>query len=483
MLRDADFAVTAVVVDDVLIDVEPGDTTATRHAIAFDLGTTTVVATLLDLGTGTPVAVASMLNAQQPYGGDVITRISATMLDPTSLGRLQALAAETLDGLVGEVCAEAGVDRGSVYEVALAGNATMTALLLGVDPEPLGVAPFVQTTDAFTGIDAADLGITVHPAAPATLFPALGAYVGGDIVAGMLASGIDRDKRLRLFIDVGTNCEIVLTDGSQIVATAAPAGPAFEGGAIRCGMRAAPGAIEVVRIGTDDVEVQVIAADDDTVGAESAPRGLCGSGLVDAVAELVRVGLLDSSGRFVPDPTAAEQHPGLADRLTRVGEERVFVLAWLGPPGEVAHSVYVSQRDIRELQFAKAAIATGWSLLCEELGVTPEDLQQVLLAGSFGSYLAPGNAVRIGLVPRLPVLRIVSAGNVAGEGAKMTLLSLPERAGAATLLREVRYLELSDRTDFNDRFVDQLAFPADPLSGAGPPPAAGGASARSRPPG
>ncbi len=484
VLRDAGFAVTAVVVDDVLIDVEPGDTTASRHAIAFDLGTTTVVATLLDLGTGTPVAVASMLNAQQPYGGDVITRISATMLDPTSLGRLQALAAETLDTLVGEVCAEAGVDRGTVYEVAVAGNATMTALLLGVDPEPLGVAPFVQTTDAFAGIDAADLGITVHPAAPAMLFPALGAYVGGDIVAGMLASGIDRDKRLRLFIDVGTNCEIVLTDGSTILATAAPAGPAFEGGAIRCGMRAAPGAVEVVRIGTDDVEVQVIAADDDPAGAEPAPRGLCGSGLVDAVAELVRVGLLDASGRFVPDPVAAEQHPGLADRLTRVGEERVFVLSWLGPPGDVAQSVYVSQRDIRELQFAKAAIATGWSLLCEELGVPPEDLQQVLLAGSFGSYLAPGNAVRIGLVPRLPVLRIVSAGNVAGEGAKMSLLSLPERAGAAALLREVRYVELSDRTDFNDRFVDQLAFPAEsPVSGAARTPAADGASARSRPPG
>ena len=456
VLRDSDFAVTAVVVDDLLIDVEPGDTTGARHAIAFDLGTTTVVATLLDLGTGTPLAVASMLNAQQPFGADVITRISATMLDPTALQRLQDLARETLDTLVGDVCAEAGVERSGVYEVAVAGNATMTALLLGMDPEALGVAPFVMTAESFSGLVAAELGIVVHPAAPAHVFPALGAYVGGDIVAGMLASGMDRDKRLRLFIDVGTNCEIVLADGDTILATAAPAGPAFEGGAIRCGMRAAPGAIEVVRIGADDVTVQVIGADDAAV----APAGLCGSGLVDAVAELVRTGLLDSTGRLVPDTEAAASHPGLCDRLTKVGEERVFVLAWLDAPGDVTRSIYVSQRDVRELQFAKAAIATGWSLLCAELGVAEADVQQVLLAGSFGSYLSPGNAVRIGLVPKLPVLRIVSAGNVAGEGAKMTLLSMPERAGAATLLREVRYVELSDRTDFNDRFVDQLAFPA-----------------------
>jgi uncharacterized 2Fe-2S/4Fe-4S cluster protein (DUF4445 family) len=455
VLREANFAITAVVVDDVLIDVEPGDTTATRHAVAFDLGTTTVVATLLDVGTGTPVAVASMLNMQQPFGADVISRISATMLEPAALDRLRDLARETLDTLVGEVCAQAGMDRSAIYEVAVAGNATMTALLLGIDPEALGVAPFVMTAGSFAGLSAADLGLSVHPAAPAMVFPALGAYVGGDIVSGMLASGVDRDKRIRLFIDVGTNCEIVLADGDTILATAAPAGPAFEGGAIRCGMRAAPGAIEVVRIGEDDVTVQVIAAGDEL----EPPVGLCGSGLVDAVAELVRVGLLDSTGRFLPEADAAEQLPGLADRLTKVGDERVFVLSWLGEPGDVSQSVHVSQRDVRELQFAKAAISTGWSLLLEELGIAERDVQQVLLAGSFGSYLSAGNAVRIGLVPKLPVLRIVSAGNVAGEGAKMTLLSVPERAGATTLLREVRYVELSDRTDFNDRFVDQLAFP------------------------
>jgi uncharacterized 2Fe-2S/4Fe-4S cluster protein (DUF4445 family) len=451
VLREADFKVTAVVVDEALVDVEPGDTTEKRYAIAFDLGTTTVVATLLDLVTGTPVAVASMLNKQQPFGGDVISRISATMLDPAALGRLQDAAAQTLSTLSEQVCREGGVDPLHVYEAALAGNATMTALALGIDPEPLGVAPFVQTTATPAAVLASELGLQLHPGARIALFPALGAYVGGDIVAGMLATGMDRDKRVRLFIDVGTNCEIVLSDGDRILSTAAPAGPAFEGGAIRCGMRAADGAIEVVKL-TDDVELGVIG--------DVAPRGLCGSGLVDAVAELAKLGLLDTSGRYVTDEIAKELAPGLADRLTYIGQERVFVLYRERPDSDPAESVVLTQRDVRELQFAKAAISTGWTLLMEELGLEHRDIQQVLLAGSFGSYLSAASAVRIGLVPQLPVLRIVAAGNVAGEGAKMALLSVRERAGALALLEEVRYVELSDRSDFNDRFVDLLAFPS-----------------------
>lgn len=442
VLRSADFKVTAVVVDEELIDIEPGDTTGVRHAIAYDLGTTTVVATLLDLTTGTPVAVASMLNKQQPYGGDVITRISATMMDPDAAERLRVAACETLAELAAQVCREGGVDPAHVYEVAVAGNATMTALALGIDPEPLGVAPFIMSTAQPPSVLAADLGLALHPRARAMLFPALGAYVGGDIVAGMLASGMDRDQRTRLFIDVGTNCEIVLSNGDRIVSTAAPAGPAFEGGAIRCGMRADDGAIEVIKLDpAGEVTLGVIG--------DVAPKGLCGSGLVDAVAELVRVGLLDATGRFVTDERAAEIAPGLAPRLYEVDQIRVF---------ELAEDVVLTQRDVRELQFAKAAISTGWTLLLEELGLEPRDVQQVLLAGSFGSYLSAASAVRIGLVPQLPVLRIVAAGNVAGEGAKMALLSVGERAGARALLEEVTYVELSDRTDFNDRFVDQLGF-------------------------
>jgi uncharacterized 2Fe-2S/4Fe-4S cluster protein (DUF4445 family) len=450
-LRANDYKVTAVVVDDVLIDVEPGDTTQRIFGIAFDLGTTTVVATLLDLTTGLPVAVESMLNKQQPFGADVITRISAIMMDPLALDKLMGLAHEALDELAQGVCKEGGVLASEVYEVAVAGNATMTHIALGIDPEPLGVAPFIMSSKLFPETLARDVGVRVHDRARAVVFPAFGAYVGGDIVAGLLASGMDRDSRQRLFLDIGTNCELVLGNSDRLLATAAPAGPAFEGAAIRCGMRAAPGAIEVVKMNAETLELGVIG--------DEVPQGLCGSGLVDAVAELVELKLLDSTGRFVQDETAMVLAPGIGGRLTQLGKERVFVLHWKGEVGDVQDSIYLSQRDVRELQFAKASIATGWRILLEDAGLEVGDLQQVLLAGSFGSYLSPASAIRIGLVPKLPVLRVVSAGNVAGEGAKMALLSLRERAGAMALLDEVEYVELSDRADFNDRFVDQLAFP------------------------
>ncbi|MEA2250849.1 MAG: hypothetical protein QOC78_1905 [Solirubrobacteraceae bacterium] len=449
VLRTAHFDVTAVVCDDVLIGVEPGDTTARRFALAFDLGTTTVVATLLDLETGQPAAVRSMLNRQQPYGADVISRISATMLDDQALGALQARAAETLVELTRETCEEAGVAPEEVYEIVVCGNVTMVQLALGIDPEPLSMAPFVVATHELPPTTAADFGVAVHPRAPAFVFPSIGAYVGGDIVAGMLATGLTRDRRLRLFIDVGTNSEIALGSADRVLACAAPAGPAFEAAQIRCGMRAADGAIEGVRIEGDDLLLEVIG-DADAVG-------ICGSGLVDCVAELVHVGLLDHSGRFMADETAAERHPGLSSRLTKVGEERVFVLRWRGE--DPANAVYLSQRDVRELQFAKASIATGWNILLRELDVEPEDIAQALLGGSFGAYLTPLSAIRIGLVPRMALPRIVSAGNVAGEGAKIAALSLRERAEARSILREVEYVELSGRQDFNDLFIDQLAFP------------------------
>jgi uncharacterized 2Fe-2S/4Fe-4S cluster protein (DUF4445 family) len=432
-LRRAGWQVTAVLADDVLIDVEPGDTSGSRHAIAFDLGTTTVVATLLDLETGQPKAVRSILNAQQPFGADVISRISATMMDEGALGTLQERAHETLRQLADEVCEEGGVAPSEVYEVVVTGNVTMIQLALGIDPEPLSMAPFTITARRLPEALAADFGLRVHPRAPAVLFPALGAYVGPDIVAGILATGLTLDRRVRLFIDVGTNSEIVLGSSAQALATAAPAGPAFEAAQIRCGMRAADGAIEGVKIVDGEVELTVIG--------DVEPVGLCGSGLVDAVAELVGAGMLDHSGRFVAESS---------ERLAKIGEETVFYLT---------DDVFLSQRDVRELQFAKASIATGWTILCKELGIEPDEVSQVLLGGSFGSYLTASSAVKIGLVPKLPLARIVAAGNVAGEGAKIAALSVTERAAANAVLEEVQYVELSGRTDFNDLFIDQLAFP------------------------
>jgi uncharacterized 2Fe-2S/4Fe-4S cluster protein (DUF4445 family) len=335
----------------------------------------------------------------------------------------------------------------------------MVHLVLGIDPEPLGVAPFILSARLLPEVRARDLGVPAHPQARAVVFPAFGAYVGGDITAGLLASGMDRDPRVRLFIDIGTNCEIVLGGRDWLLATAAPAGPAFEGASIRCGMRAADGAIEAVAV-TEDGDLTL------TVIGDTDPKGLCGSGLVDAVAALADAGIIDSSGRFAqvteldsfPDKEDVRgQAYRLAERLTMIGKERVFVLHWSGDR-DPATSVYLSQRDIRELQFAKTAIATGWRILLEEANLTTADIKQVLLAGSFGSYLSAKSAIRIGLVPDVGTRRIVAAGNVAGEGAKMALLSVRDRAAALALLEEVNYVELSDRPDFNDRFIATLGF-------------------------
>ena len=450
VLRSSGFDVTAVVVDEELIDVEPGDTTARRFAIAFDLGTTTVVATLLDLDSGQPLAVRSMLNRQQPFGADVITRVSATMMDPAALGRLQEHAHATMAELTDEVCEDAGVDPHEVYEITVCGNQTMMQIALGIDPEPLSMAPFVVTTNSFPSTVAADFGVPVHPRAHAFVFPSLGAYVGGDIVAGMLATGMTRDQRLRLFIDVGTNSEIALGSSERVLATAAPAGPAFEAAQIRCGMRAADGAIEGVKIDGDALTLQVIG--------DVEPVGLCGSGVVDVVAELVHNGLLDHSGRFAEVEAVAVDRPALAERFAMIGKERVFVLY---PRGATRGGVGVHLAARR----ARAAVRQGLDRhrladpAARSGGGRSDDIQQVLLAGSFGAYLTPLSAVRIGLVPKLALPRIVSAGNVAGEGAKIAALSARERAEADAILREVEYVELSGRADFNDLFIDQLAFP------------------------
>ena len=450
-LRQADWKATAVVVDDELIAVEPGDTTEEMYGLACDIGTTTVVAMLMDLRSGAPLAVASNLNGQAVYGADVISRISYTMMDPNGLATLQAKVVETLNGLIHQVTTKAGIPRERIYEVVVAGNATMQHLLLGIDPEPISVVPFIPTLAKWATVKARSLGLTVHPEAPLSVFPCCGAYVGGDIVAGLVATGVAQEDKLRLFVDVGTNGEIALGSAKRTIATAAPAGPAFEGAQIRCGMRATTGAIEGVHIEPDHITLQTIA--------DAPPVGICGSGLIDVVAEMVRVGILDRSGRLLSREEAEETiGPFLAERLTVLdGGLRAFVLA---TPEETGGApVVLTQRDVRELQFAKAAIATGVVVLCRELGIEPDRIEEVLLAGSFGSYINPASARRIGLVPDIELSRIKAVGNSAGEGAKMALLSFRERAKAKALPERVEYYELSGRPAVHGACVEQLPFP------------------------
>lgn len=452
VLRAADWSVTAVIVGQQLIALEPGDTSERSFGVAFDVGTTTVVGMLINLANGAPVAVRSVLNSQASFGADVIARISHVMMNEDGLVELAARIAGSFNEVLGALLAEGGVKPEEVYEVVVAGNATMTHLLLGITPEAIGVEPFIPASDDLFQVRAAELGLHIHPEAPVVVLPHIGAYVGADLVAGLLATGLHQKPDVRLLVDVGTNGEIILGSELRTVSTAAPAGPAFEGARIQDGMRAASGAIEAVAFVDDQVVLQTIAG--------TPPVGICGSGLLDIVAQLRLAGLVDASGQLLgPEAAAAVVGPGLARRVV-VGADGVkaFILADADESG-TGKPLRLTQRDIRELQFAKGAIAGGIAVLMSELGVTAADLEEIYLAGSFGSYINPQSARIIGLVPPVPVERIKAVGNSAGEGARIALLSFRERQVAQQIPGLVEYHELSGRADFNDAFIEVLRFP------------------------
>ncbi len=452
ILRKSRWQITAVVVGQELVGVEAGDTTGRAYGLAFDIGTTTVVGMLLDLNSGASVAVRSTLNGQAIYGADVISRISYTMLNEDGLSRLNGVIVQTLNRLIADLLHEGQVAAHEVYEVVTAGNATMQHLFLGADPEAIGLEPFIPVVEDMVQVRAREVGLAILPQAQVHLLPYLGAYVGADLVAGLLATGLAQNEGVRLLVDVGTNGEIILGSAARTVATAAPAGPAFEGAQIQDGMRASDGAIEAVIITHDAIELQVIGG--------GSPIGLCGSGLLDAVAQLRLSGLMLPSGRFVQAEEAGQfVAPELARRIITDDEgRRAFVLAWAEESGG-GKSIVLTQRDVRELQFAKGSIAGGIDVVMQELGVEADDLVEVYLAGSFGSYINPQSARIIGLVPPVPVERIKAVGNAAGEGAKIALLSFREREVARSLPEIVEYHELSGRGDFNDSFLSVLQFP------------------------
>jgi uncharacterized 2Fe-2S/4Fe-4S cluster protein (DUF4445 family) len=432
---------TATVVGDHLVEVEPGDGRDRAFGVSIDVGTTTVVATLVDLTAGAVAAVASTLNRQASFGADVIARMGHAMLGAVEVEQLRRAILDTIDGLLADARGAAGVEATEVYECVIVGNATMLHLLLGVDPRSIALSPFAATFLEPQDLRAGEIEVAIHPEGRVALFPSIGAYVGADIVGDVVATGLAREPRLRLLVDVGTNGEIVCGSIDRVCATAAPAGPAFEGGQILHGMRATEGAIEGVSLG-DTVELQVI-------GGDVEPRGICGSGLIDAVAQLRTAGLLHADGALA-SPEDVPGHP-LADRLVRRDGVRAFALT---------RDVVLTQLDVRELQSAKGAIATGIEVAMDALGVTAADLEEVLLAGSFGTYISPASARAIGLVPPVPVERIRAVGNAASEGAKMALLSFRERELAFDLPNVVEYVELSGATDFNERFIRNLGFPA-----------------------
>ncbi len=412
------------------------------YGLAVDIGTTSVVAELFDLTNGSSLGVRSCLNSQTEFGGDVLTRIAFTAKQADGTRLLQARIVSGINRLLAQLTADRQLDSRDIYQVVVAGNTTMQHLLLGVAPNSLASAPyrpvFLQQVEA----SAAELGLEISPRGVVTVLPSAAAFVGADIVAGLLAAGLHTYPHTALFIDIGTNGELVVCKEGNLVGTSSAAGPALEGMNIACGCRAEPGAIEGVAIAGDGTLTLKV------IGGE-APTGICGSGLIDLVAELVRHGVITANGRFA-SPGALP--PQLAARFGTRDGKPCFVLSGDG-------CVFLSQKDVRQVQLAKGAIRAAMDLLLQASGVSFADLDDIFVAGAFGFHLQPASLAGIGLLPAACQSKIRFVGNTAKEGAKAVLLNRSAGAQVQQIGQDLKIIELSLQPEFQDYFVQALAFP------------------------
>ncbi len=414
--------------------------------VAFDLGTTTVVGTLIDLKSGKSLDVASCLNAQITEGDDVLSRVLKVRERPEMLATLRDAAISTLNTIIAELCKESGVTSDQIHDITLAGNTTMQQLVCGIDPSALGEVPFIPAFEAPQLLSATEMGLTTNPHARAFIFPQVGGFVGGDTVSAMLASDLDRRTDTVLLIDIGTNGEIVLAANGRLLCTSAAAGPAFEGAHIQQGMRAATGAIDRVEFNTD-LHVSVIG--------DGPATGLCGTALIDVVAGMLTNDLLETTGRIL-EPSESSAPPPLRDRLQ--GSENTARLQ-LADGNGTSDPVCLWQRDIRELQLASGAIHAGVHALMQMAGITEDDIDAVLLAGAFGNYIRRENAIRIGMLPAIPLERVHFIGNAASLGAKLALTSRHARARATALGDRAEHVDLSTDANFQMAFGMAMMFP------------------------
>lgn len=450
-LRSNDFRGTAVLAEHRLLDVEQGNTETDAFAVALDIGTTTLVATLLDLGTGSEWAVASRLNPQTRFGDDVLTRILHARQERDGLRQLHETIVGAIDEMIGELCRQAGIPRERIYEISFAGNTTMQQMLCGVDTSSLGEVPFVPATGRALVFPAAELGLHIHPRGSGYVMPVIGGFVGGDTVAGILATALADAEAPSLLVDIGTNGEIVLQANGKLLAASTAAGPAFEGARISCGMRGATGAIEKVVV-DGRLRVNVIG--------NVPPVGLCGSGLIDVAAELLRHQILTPQGRLLPpDQLPADVLPDLAERVLVQDNKVSFLLASTAETGN-ERPIVLTQRDVRELQLATGAIRAGIVILLQQAGLQPKDLDRVLIGGGFGNFIRRSNAQRIGLLPcEIEHRRIRYMGNTSLAGARLVALSRQARQLADDLARRTEHVDLSTDKAFQEAFAEAMLFP------------------------
>jgi len=449
-LRETNWRVTVLTDQENILGMEPLDTTDKLLGIAFDIGTTTVVGYLLDLRTGQELAAVSALNPQTRYGADVITRIALAAREESGLAELHEAIISEINSLIGEAVGQVGVQQEDIYTVSVVGNTTMHHLFLGINPRNLALAPYIPVLQQPMALTARELGLQVNPAGMVYVLPNIAGYVGADTVGVLLATDLDWSEGIKLAIDIGTNGEIVLGSKERLVACSTAAGPAFEGAQISGGMRGTIGAIDHVRF-DDGVKFTVIGG--------GRAQGICGSGLLDAIAGLLQQGIIDFRGRILAPDQLTAGAERYADRSVKLESGvKAFVLA-TAPETVDGRPILITQSDIRELQLAKGAIAAGIQALLERLGCGLDEVTQVLLAGAFGNYLDPHSACTIGLIPQALESRVRPVGNAAGAGAKAALLSRSEYQRAAMIADFTEYIELSAYPNFSHLFASCLNFP------------------------
>ncbi len=447
MLRDNDWKVTATVVRDNkgyrIQQIEPGDTTASSYGAAVDVGTTTVVAQLLDLRTGRVLGVDGTHNTQAQYGEDVISRmIYACRKDRSGLAPLQEAVVKNINDIIQGLAEKQGISREDIRAVVAAGNTTMSHLLLGLTPCSIRLEPYVPTADIYPQVWASEIGIHIHPRGILEVLPSVASYVGGDIVAGVVSSGIAEQEEIQGLMDIGTNGEIAIGNSDWLVCCSASAGPSFEGGGTRCGMRATRGAVEKVEIRDGDVTYQ-------TIGKAPA-RGICGSGLIDTIYELVKNGIIGYDGKFHRDRN--DPRLGFEDDVPQ------YTIV----PGEESESgepIVITESDIDNLMKSKGSVFAAIKSLVDYIGLSLDMLERFYVAGGFGSYLNIRKAISIGLLPDIPEEKIRFIGNSSLTGARMALIHEEAFEKCRAVAKSMTNIELSNYQPYMDQYVASLFLP------------------------
>jgi len=450
VMRQDDFKVTATLVRPVrdvgktrIINIQPGDTTHRSYAIAMDIGTTTIYGQVIDLISGEVLAEHGEFNGQISYGEDVISRIVYAE-KPGGLAKINEVVIKTINKILGKIVRRSGVDPEDISTITLSGNTTMTQLMLKVNPWSIRRAPYVPAATLYPPIKAADLGMDLGEHVTALVYPAVSSYVGGDIVAGVMGSGIYRSEALTLYLDVGTNAEIVIGNKDWLACAACSAGPAFEGGGLKFGMRAAKGAIEDFSVDPVTLEPMII-----TIG-NVRPKGICGSGLITMAAVMFEMGIINNLGKFDRDL-----------QTPRIREDKgvyEYVLAWKDET-QIDRDVTLTEIDIENLIRAKGAIYSGCMTLLTEVGMNIGDIEHIILAGGFGSYVDLEKAMTIGLLPELDTDKVTFIGNGSLMGARMSSLTNRIRKDVVEVTKKMTNFELSDTNSYMDNYVAALFLP------------------------